>query len=432
MRAVLLAVGAALLGFTAGESRQEPGVLRAWPTLETAGPRAEGAISWERAGEYVGKQITVRGTVVRTHRSDKVVHLNFREDWKGSFQAVIFASAWCDFPAAPEDLFLHKEVLVSGTVKEYQNAPEIVVDSPAQIRFADGTVIAANPPLTGVSGARPAPPQRLPGVRVAAWNLENFFDGWDDPFRGDERTEPSSISGPRRQRIADALLQLDADVVCLQEVENRFALEEFVNRYLPDSGYQVVLVEGNDDRGIDVALLSRLPIDSVTSYRNRRFLDANGVEQRFRRDLLRVRIGGALQADVFVVHLKSQNGGDAANVVREAEAREIVSIMRAELAEDPTWRAFIAGDFNEVLGEPTLNAFLDPRAKGGSGLVDLCAGTTTPSYHQEPYVSRIDFMLATPALAKERAEAAVVDRLTGVDLRCTSDHYPVTARFAPR
>jgi endonuclease/exonuclease/phosphatase family metal-dependent hydrolase len=360
------------------------------------------------------------------------VHLNFREEWRGTFQAVIFSGAWCDFPAPPEDLFLGREILVSGLVKEYRGAPEIVVDSPAQIRFADGGVTAANPPLNPLSGARPPPPARSPGLRVATWNLENFFDGWDDPYRGDETTEPAFVGEPRRRRIADALLQLDADVVCLQEVENRFVLEEFVAAYLPGSGYRAVLVEGNDERGIDVALLSRLPIEAVTSYRDRRFADAAGVEREFQRDLLRVRVGGGLQADVFVVHLKSQHGEEEADRIRAAEAREAAAIFRAELARDPEWRALIAGDFNDVLGEPPLDAFLAPRASGGAGLADLCAGTESPTYHQPPYVSRIDFLLATPALAAELAEAAVIERLPGVDLKCASDHYPVSARFAPR
>lgn len=433
MRGALLACAAALLGFAGGEAaRQEPAALRAWPEFELPAPDARTAVPWERAGEHVGRAVTVRGKVVRAHRGDKVVHLNFREEWQGTFQAVIFASAWCDFPAPPEELFLQREILVSGTVKEYRGAPEIVVDSPAQIRFADGTVVAANPPLTAVSGARPPPPPRAPGVRVASWNLENFFDGWNDPYREDERTEPASISAPRRQRVADALRLLDADVVCLQEVENRFALEEFVRAYLPDAGYEVVLVEGNDGRGIDVALLSRLPVEAVTSYRNRRFLAADGSEQRFQRDLLRVRIGGALQADVFVVHLKSQGGGEAADLVREAEAREAAAILRAELERDPQWRALVAGDFNEVLGEPAMESFLAPRAAGGAALRDLCAGTESPTYHRPPYVSRIDFLLATPALAAAKAEAAVTAELAGVDLRCTSDHFPVMARFKPR
>jgi endonuclease/exonuclease/phosphatase family metal-dependent hydrolase len=412
---------------------QEPAELKAWPRLDAAAerPNAASAISWEEAGKSVGKTATVRGKVVRAHKTDKVVHLNFTQEWKGTFQVVIFASAWCDFAGPPEDIFLERDILVTGVVKDYKGTPEIVANGPAQLRFADGKGSTGQSAARS-SGARVPPPPRAPGVKVATWNLENFFDAWDDPFRSDEQTEPAFVSEPRRQRIADALRLLDADVVCLQEIENRFALEEFVAEYLPDSGYQTVLVEGNDARGIDVALLSRMPVEAVTSYRHRRFRDAAGKEQRFSRDLLRVRIGGALNADVFVVHLKSQQGGDGADVVREAEAREAVAILRAELARDPQWRALIAGDFNEVAGEPTIDIFLQARDAGGAGLTDACLGTDKNSYHQEPYVSRIDFLLLTPALAAELKEATVVDALKGADLRCSSDHFPVAGRFLPR
>lgn len=412
---------------------QEPAALKAWPRLDAAdaGPIAVPVVSWEEAAQWVGKTATIRGRVARAHKTDKVVHLNFTKEWKGTFQVVIFASAWCDFPAPPEEYFLERDVFVTGMVKDYKGTPEIVAEQPGQLRLAAGGA-PAEPAGGRKSGARQPAPPRAPGLKVATWNLENFFDAWDDPYREDEETEPSFVSEPRRQRIADALRLLDADVVCLQEVENRFALEEFVAAYLPDSGYQTVLIEGNDGRGIDVALLSRLPVESVTSHRQRRFPDAKGKEQRFQRDLLRVRIGGALNADLFVVHFKSQQGGDGADVVREAEAREAVSILRAELDRDPKWRALVAGDFNDVSGQPVVELFLQPRAAGGAGLADACAGTDKSSYHQEPYVSRIDFLLLTPALAADLREATVVDALPGADLRCCSDHFPVAARFHAR
>lgn len=407
---------------------QEPGALRAWPRLDAAeAPGAE--IAWEQAGAHVGKTVTVRGTVVRSHKSAKVVHLNFRKDWKGTFQVVIFANLWGDFPAPPEAHFLDREILVTGMVKDYQGTPEIVLESAAQIRWADEAspaIVAPKPPR-----APPASP-RAPGIKVATWNLENFFDGWDDPYREDEQTKPASVTAARRQRIADALLLLDADVVCLQEVENRFALEEFVAAYLPGANYEVVLIEGNDGRGIDVALLSRLPIEETRSYRHRRFADESGNSQRFQRDLLRVRIGAPWNADVFVLHLKSQIGGDQADQVRAAEAREAAAILRSELERNPQWRALVAGDFNDTMDQPPLEAFLKSMSKGGAGFRDACAGTDKISYHQEPHLSRIDFILLSPALAGDLAEAGVVDQMAGVDLLGTSDHYPVIARFLTR
>src|SRR5690606_30900931 len=45
------------------------------------------------------------------------------------------------------------------------------------------------------------------------------------------------------------------------EVENLGVLERLRTGYLADAGYRpAILVEGDDDRGIDVAFLTRLPV----------------------------------------------------------------------------------------------------------------------------------------------------------------------------
>lgn len=378
-------------------------------------------VSWTKANDFIGQTITVKGTVVRTHDSGKATFLNFSEDWKGTFSAVIFASLSCEFPAPPADLLLGREVLIHGKVKKYKGSSEIIIEKMSQISFADGTQIAANPVLTPQPAVRTAAASA--GVRLMTWNLENFFDEFDDPYSDDQRTNPSFIAPHRMQRISDGIHALNPDVLCVEEVENRSVLEEFNRAYLKDLGYEVVLFEGNDGRGIDVGLLTRLPINSVTSYRHLRFKDAQGREQKFRRDLLRVSIGGKLNADVYVVHFKSQHGGDNSDVIRTSEAHAAAGIIAAEMAKDPGYRAFISGDFNEVVEESTLQELL------AIGLVDSCAGTEKVTYNQKPYLTRIDFMLFTPALAEEIESSEVVDSITGVSMKCCSDHYPVTTEL---
>lgn len=266
------------------------------------------------------------------------------------------------------------------------------------------------------SGAAPVPPAPAARpVRIATWNVENLFDAFDDPWSEDEITRPPYATEARLEKLAAVLAELDADVVCLQEVENRPVLERFVRERVAQLGYEAVLFEGNDGRGIDVALLSRLPVGPVTSYRHLRFQDALGREQRFQRDLLRVRIGPPLDGDVYVVHLKSQIGGDEADVVREAEAAAAAEVLAGELRRDPAYRAAVAGDFNDVPESPTLSAF------GAVGLADPCAGTKAVTYNQEPYLSRIDFILLTPALAR-RCTGTVED---SQQARAASDHNPV-------
>ncbi len=291
------------------------------------------------------------------------------------------------------------------------DGPEREVYTPRRMLLACLLFLAQEPAAAPAFGAEgPAP------VRVATWNVENLFDRFDDPWTDDQRTKPAYASDARLARLAAILIRLDADVVCLQEVENRWLLEQFNRESLGSLGYEVVLLEGNDGRGIDVALLSRLPVGAVTSYRHLRFADAEGRPQRFRRDLLRVRIGAPLNADVYVVHLKSQHGGDPADVARLAEATQVAEILGAELERDAGYRALVAGDFNDVPESPTLRVLLE------AGLVDACAGSDKVSYNREPYLTRIDFLLLTPALAAGLVSAEILDT---EEAAVASDHNPV-------
>jgi endonuclease/exonuclease/phosphatase family metal-dependent hydrolase/DNA/RNA endonuclease YhcR with UshA esterase domain len=405
--------------------QEAPSQVAAAPTAQERAQDALPLVPWQKAAEHVGETVIVTGKVVRTYDSGKATFLNYDQDWKGKFSAVIFASTACEFPEAPATLLLDRELRIRGKIKMYKGAPEIVIDSPRQVMDAEGN------PLFPTAAAADEGPRAAPrvakgsaGVRLMSWNLENFFDRYDDPFTRDEVTSPAFVAPARMQRIADAIHAVNPDVLALQEVENRPLLEAFNRDYLADLGYEVVLVEGNDTRGIDVALLSRLPVEEVTSYRHLRFADAEGEEQHFQRDLLRVRIGGRLQADVYVVHLKSQHGGAAADLVREAEAAAAVSILGGEMAVDKGYRAAIVGDFNEVVDMPTIQAFLQ------AGLVDPCAGTEKYTYNKRPYLTRIDFALVTPGLAKDLQEGKVLDKLEGMSLTCATDHFPVVLELA--
>lgn len=94
-------------------------------------------VSWEMASEYVGQTVTVVGRIAASYNSGRACFLNFHEDYRRSFTAVIFKSAFAKFPANPEDYYLGKLVSVTGKVKEYQGRPEIILEEPAQITVSD-------------------------------------------------------------------------------------------------------------------------------------------------------------------------------------------------------------------------------------------------------------------------------------------------------
>jgi hypothetical protein len=92
-----------------------------------------GAIDHEDAAGFIGSQATVQGRVVAVGRAKKAIFLNFHQPYAGYFSGVIFISAWKNFPGTFEDLYSGRCVRVSGQIKEYQGAPEIIISSPEQV-----------------------------------------------------------------------------------------------------------------------------------------------------------------------------------------------------------------------------------------------------------------------------------------------------------
>lgn len=102
-------------------------------------------------------------------------------------------------------------------------------------------------------------------LRIAFWNVENLFDQYVD-----KRVPTSDVFLPEHvqeklEKDATIIRQLDADIVGLMEVENRGLLRELCEKHLADMGYRYFeLSEETDDRGIDVAIISRRPFLSYS------------------------------------------------------------------------------------------------------------------------------------------------------------------------
>jgi DNA/RNA endonuclease YhcR with UshA esterase domain len=102
-----------------------------WPN----GPRDD-VIAWTDAGDFVGIEMVVEGTVARTYNSGKAVFLNFVEDYDGTFTIVIFSEDRNKFPRPLEQLFYGRRIRVQGLIESYQGTPQIVVREPWQMEVA--------------------------------------------------------------------------------------------------------------------------------------------------------------------------------------------------------------------------------------------------------------------------------------------------------
>jgi endonuclease/exonuclease/phosphatase family metal-dependent hydrolase len=376
-------------------------------------------IDWQDARKYVDHEVIVQGRIVEAKSITKICFLNF--DAARSFTAVVREQNFKNFPQPPDALYNGKLLRIRGVITEYKGKPEIEIIRPDQVRVLEKEEPVASQPTSR--------PHRFDGVvTLGTFNVLNLFDEYDDPYRMDETTPAKPKE--ELQKLAATIRKIDADVLALEEVENRGYLERFVGAYLADMGYEyVVCVEGNDRRGIDCALLSRLPVGPVTSHQYLRFPDGSGKEMSFRRDLLQVRIEppGGLEFSVFVVHLKSKAGnGDNTDKYRVGEAKEARKVLDDLLTREKDGLFVICGDFNDTWDSAALKIIRGAGPGALRSFVDELPKDAA-TFNKKPY-GMIDFILCSPAMATHYVPKSY-RIFSGDPGSLGSDHNPVLIQF---
>ena len=257
--------------------------------------------------------------------------------------------------------------------------------------------------------------------RVVTWNVENFFDSRNDPDTGDEVYNGAQVNAKISQ-LATVLNAIDADFVALQEVENLSLLQRLVMEGLPERGYvDWGLMDGFDGRGIDVAFISRFPVDNVVSQLGESFEGPTGERQFFTRDAVEafVNVNGTTVV-VMTSHFLSQvtSGSETR---RLGEAIQAQDILRRRIGSYP--RVLFAGDMNDNPGSPPYDAM------GVDGvLTDLTL--QVPADDRWTYIYRgmtqLDYMFASEEMA---ADLVGIQIMHNADVEVASDHYPVVANF---
>jgi endonuclease/exonuclease/phosphatase family metal-dependent hydrolase len=410
-------------------------------------------VRWEDAGKYRGQRVCLEGRVVRVGHTTAMDYLDFHRSDRRAVTVAVPAAYRDRFPKSLEETYRDQSVRVTGRVTgrntRGDERPVVYVTRAEQVQVVPRGELPTSPhnshreaalrePTSGEpTSGEPTPGEPAAGtksrLRVATFNVWNLLDAHDDPYSSDERT---AAKPPRQQRqLAEALRTLDADVVALQEVESSGVLRAFLTDYLPDLGYdEHALVEGNDPRGIDVALVSRWPLGRVTSHAALRWEDKRGHDGRFTRDLLCVEVlpEAGTPFEVWGVHLRS-NGEDpqAAQLVRTAEARAVRHLLEQRLQREPRARILLAGDFNEPLDGPALRVLLDPDRPRLACLGLDIRPAERVTYTRPNYRSMIDFLLASPAMAEDYCPGSCRIQASPPGGN-GSDHLPVVAEFRAR
>lgn len=205
---------------------------------------------------------------------------------------------------------------------------------------------------------------------------------------------------------ARVIQDVAADVLCVVEAENRPSLDRFNQELLLDPYEHVMLIDGNDTRGIDVGIMTTSQVEILCMQSNVDEPDPVSTgEHLFSRDCAEYQCQLPSGATVWVLlnHFKSQSGGGGPKRMRQAQG--VRSIVDGFVAAGET-NVVVMGDLNEgpaAAGQSAAN--LAPLYGANSPLVDAYsipefnAGTRPGSFQSCGIRNRLDYIFISHALA---------------------------------
>ncbi len=201
-----------------------------------------------------------------------------------------------------------------------------------------------------------------PNIKIAFWNVENLFDLKDDPLTKDDeyaiggrKNVTEEIYNLKLKNLSEIMNALDADILGLCEVENRFVLEELNN--VINRNYNIIHYDSPDNRGIDVALFYDSQNIQLESSRPIKVDLPSGSPTR---DILYINcIINTSNLHIYVNHWPSKYGGVEKTIpLRAAAAKALRNEIEIILELDPNAEIIVMGDLNDEPTDPSVNIHL--------------------------------------------------------------------------
>lgn len=281
-------------------------------------------------------------------------------------------------------------------------------------------------------------------LRVATWNAEHFVDTYDNPYIDAEREDdPPEAMSERRERFAEAVRRLDADVLVLQEFESAAYAERLAEERFPDMGYEFFAATESRDWYMNVVLMSRVPLGVVESYAGvttpipgQTTDEGEPAAQAFTNNRLWTADVLARPGYTFTLaglHLKS--GPDERDAAwRTGQIRFLRSQLSDLTSARPGANILVAGDLNSLPGSPELELLLNGEDGSGVHLINPLAGRETLTHPAGDLQRQLDYILVNEAMQPELADGSVhvASPLAPGAQAATSDHLPVVATIVAR
>lgn len=269
--------------------------------------------------------------------------------------------------------------------------------------------------------------------RPAGKPVEVVADGRDDWIGWVDLTL-EQVNEEATRNTARVIREVDADVLGVVEAESRPALVRFCNDVLPAVEAMpydhIMLIDGNDERGIDVGLMTKSKFDIVSIASHVDDRDAGGII--FSRDCAVFEIRTA-QGNTLVVlanHYKSKGFGSQAtsNAKRKRQAARTAEIYR-KLRPQHKFIA-ILGDFNDTPDSDPLSPLFDQTGlKDISELPGFDDGGRPGTFKNGTASNKIDYILLSPDLfAKATAGGIFRKGVWGGKNGDLFEHFPEITR----
>lgn len=212
-------------------------------------------------------------------------------------------------------------------------------------------------------------------------------------------TEPTNEIGTRT--TARVIQDVNADILGIVEAEDRPSLVRFNDELLGGQYAHAMLVDGNDERGIDVGIMTKsgFEIKSICSHVD----TVDTVGQVFSRDCPQYEVStpNGTVVHILVNHFKSQSGGGGAK--RQRQARKVREIADGLMQQGK--HVVVMGDLNEgppAGGTQALN--LVSLYDNDSSLIDCYSlpgfdvGSRPGSYDSCGLSNRLDYIFISQSL----------------------------------
>ena len=200
---------------------------------------------------------------------------------------------------------------------------------------------------------------------------------------------------------------VDADIVAVIEAEHRVALKQFSDFVLTKVGgnpySNVMLIDGNDDRGIDVGLMTKAGFNIGTMRSHIHDLGGNN-KPIFSRDCPEFCVETPQGEEIYILpnHFKSKFGGNnAASQNKRKEQARRTGVIYERLISEGHQNVIILGDLNDTPDSNPLQPLLS-----GTNLKDI---SEHPTFDAGEFPgkgtfglgndsNKIDYLLLSPSL----------------------------------